>query len=152
MELYLPSHSTPSWCGAQLKTKHRGNFTFYLYLPPLFSYRGRGNDKDPPPVRFVGNPAALRTPNSCTCAFNWAPRHEWVLRSGGIAPRILDLGTRWRSVVSFTPQPLYPQRKSPSYLLDKRLGGSQSRSGRAGEEKHSHPLPGLEPPIIQPVV
>jgi hypothetical protein len=24
--------------------------------------------------------------------------------SGGIAPRILDLGTRWRCVVSFTPR------------------------------------------------
>jgi hypothetical protein len=27
---------------------------------------------------------------------NKAPRHEGVLRSEGIAPRILDLGTRWR--------------------------------------------------------
>jgi hypothetical protein len=34
--------------------------------------------------------------------------------SGGIAARILDLGTRWRWVVSFTPRPLYPQRKNPS--------------------------------------
>jgi hypothetical protein len=25
-----------------------------------------------------------------------------------IAPFIRDLGTRWRSVVSFTPRPLYP--------------------------------------------
>jgi hypothetical protein len=29
--------------------------------------------------------------------------------SGGIAPRILDLGTRWKWVVSFTPRPLYQQ-------------------------------------------
>jgi hypothetical protein len=28
--------------------------------------------------------------------FNWAPCHEDVLRSEGIAPRIIDLGTRWR--------------------------------------------------------
>jgi hypothetical protein len=35
--------------------------------------------------------------------------------------------------------------------LDKRLGGLQSRSGRGGEKKKSQPLPGLEPPIIQPV-
>jgi hypothetical protein len=28
--------------------------------------------------------------------FNRAPRHEGVLGSGGIAPRIIDLGTRWR--------------------------------------------------------
>jgi hypothetical protein len=35
--------------------------------------------------------------------------------------------------------------------LDRRLDGSQSSSGRGGEEKSSQPLPGLEPPIIQPV-
>jgi hypothetical protein len=28
--------------------------------------------------------------------------------SGGIASHVLDLGTRWRWVVSFTPRPLYP--------------------------------------------
>jgi hypothetical protein len=33
--------------------------------------------------------------------------------SGGIAPRILDLGTRKRRVVSFTPRPLYPRKKAP---------------------------------------
>jgi hypothetical protein len=31
--------------------------------------------------------------------------------SGGKVPRILDLDTRWRWVVSFTPRPFYPQRK-----------------------------------------
>jgi len=36
--------------------------------------------------------------------------------------------------------------------LYRRLGGPQSRSGPdGGEEKNSHPLPGLELPIIQPV-
>jgi len=30
-----------------------------------------------------------------------------------IAPRILDVGTRWRWVVSFTHRPLYPKGKSP---------------------------------------
>jgi hypothetical protein len=48
-------------------------------------------------------------------------------------------------------QPLYPQGKSPWYPLDRRLDGPQSRSGRGGEEKNSQPVPGLEPPIIQPV-
>jgi hypothetical protein len=43
------------------------------------------------------------------------------------------------------------QGKSPCYLLDKRLGGLQSRSGHGGEEINSHPLSGLESPIIQPV-
>jgi len=39
----------------------------------------------------------------------------------------LDLGTRWRQVVSFAPQLLYPQGKSPCYKLDSRLGGPQSQ-------------------------
>jgi hypothetical protein len=43
--------------------------------------------------------------------------------NGGIASRILDLGTRWRLVVSFTSRPLYPQGKSPWCPLDRRLGG-----------------------------
>jgi hypothetical protein len=50
--------------------------------------------------------------------FDWVPRHEGVWGSGGISPTILDLGTRWRWVVSFTPRPLYPQGKSPWYPLN----------------------------------
>jgi hypothetical protein len=65
--------------------------------------------------------------------------------SGGIAPRILDLGTRWMWVVSFTPQPLYRQGKSPWYLLYRRLVGPQNHSGHGGEEKNSQPPPGIEP-------
>jgi hypothetical protein len=38
-----------------------------------------------------------------------------------------------------------PPRKSPRYPLDRRPGGSQSRSGRGGEEKNSQPPPGIEP-------
>jgi hypothetical protein len=38
-------------------------------------------------------------------------------------------------VVGLTPRPLYPQGKSPSYPLDRRLGGPQSQSGR-GECAH----------------
>jgi hypothetical protein len=72
-------------------------------------------------------------------------------RSGGIAPRILDLGTRWRWVVGFMPQLLYPQGKSPWHPLDRRLGGPQSWSGHGGEEKNSQPVPGLAPPTIQPI-
>jgi hypothetical protein len=64
---------------------------------------------------------------------------------GGIATRIPDLGTRWKWVVSFTPRPLYPKGKNPWYPWDRTLGGPQSRSGRAGEEKNSQPLPGIEP-------
>jgi hypothetical protein len=35
--------------------------------------------------------------------------------------------------------------------LDRRLGEPQAWSGRGGKEKNSQPLPGLEPPIFQPV-
>jgi hypothetical protein len=64
----------------------------------------------------------------------------WVSRS--ISPRILDVCTGW-SVQ------LHPKGRSPCYPLDRRLGGPQSRSGRGGVEKNSHPLSGFEPPIIQ---
>jgi hypothetical protein len=52
-----------------------------------------------------------------------------------INPHFLDLGTSLKWVVSFTPWPLYWQRKSPRYSLYRRLGEPQSRSGRRGEEK-----------------
>jgi hypothetical protein len=83
--------------------------------------------------------------------FNWAPRHEGVLWVRGIGPRILDLGTRWRWVFSFTPRPLYPQGKSPWYPLYRRLGGRQRQTGRGGEEKNFQPLAWLEPRITQTV-
>jgi hypothetical protein len=70
------------------------------------------------------------------------PRKEERIRiRRGIDPCILDLGTRWRRVVSFTLRPPYPSHM--------RLGEPQSRPGRCGEEKNSQPLPGLKPPIIQ---
>jgi hypothetical protein len=65
--------------------------------------------------------------------------------SGGTDPYVLDLGTRWRWVVSFTRRQFYPQRNNPPYHLDRRLGGPQSRSGRSGEEKKSQPPPRIEP-------
>jgi hypothetical protein len=46
---------------------------------------------------------------------------------------------------------LHAQVKRPWYPLDRRLGEPQSRSVRSGAEKNFQPLPGLEPPIIQPV-
>jgi hypothetical protein len=47
-----------------------------------------------------------------------------VWGSGCRDPRFLDLGTSWRWVVNFPPG------KSHRYLLDRRPGGRQSRSGR----------------------
>jgi len=48
-------------------------------------------------------------------------------------------------------RPIYPKGKSLSYLLDRKLSGPQSQSGRGGEEKNSQPLQGLIPPIIESV-
>jgi hypothetical protein len=63
---------------------------------------------------------------------------------GGIAPCILDLGTRRRRVIIFMPRPLYPQGKITRYPLDRRLGRLQNRSGRGGEDRNSQPPPGIE--------
>jgi hypothetical protein len=63
---------------------------------------------------------------------------------------ILDLGTRWRWVVTFTPRPHFPRGKIPRYSLDRRLGGPQSRSGRCGGERNLA-LAGNRTPAVQPV-
>jgi hypothetical protein len=62
---------------------------------------------------------------------------------------ILDLGIRWRWVVSFTLEPLYPRGKSARYPLDMRLSGPQGRSGRCGEGKNLT-LAGIRTPVVQP--
>jgi hypothetical protein len=56
-------------------------------------------------------------------------------------PRILNLWTIWRPVVSFTQQQLYLWDKRRRYPLDRRLGWPQSRSGRGGEKKTSQNCP-----------
>jgi len=45
--------------------------------------------------------------------------------NGGIDPRILNSGTRWRWVVSFTPRPPYSGVNNPRYPLDGGLSGPQ---------------------------
>jgi hypothetical protein len=64
---------------------------------------------------------------------------EDIWGSGGIAPHILNLGDRWRSVVSFTSQPLCPWKKSPRYSVD-RLGVPQSHSLCCGKGEEN-PVP-----------
>jgi hypothetical protein len=63
---------------------------------------------------------------------------EWQYSS-----TFIDLGTRWRLVVSFTPQPLYLQGKSAFYLLDRRLLD-------AVEKRKVLPLPGMELGLSSP--
>jgi hypothetical protein len=49
--------------------------------------------------------------------------------------RILNFGTWWRWVVKFMSWPPYPSGKHPQYPLNRRLGGSQSRTGRCRKQK-----------------
>jgi hypothetical protein len=63
-------------------------------------------------------------------------RCTWECRYSSI---ILDLGSRWRWMVSFVPWPRYPQGKGPWYPLDRRLGWPQSWPGHCGEENISCP-------------
>jgi hypothetical protein len=55
---------------------------------------------------------------------NQIPRHEDVLRRGIIAPLMLNLGSRWRCVVRFTPQPPYPRVKRPRHPQGRKTDGS----------------------------
>jgi hypothetical protein len=69
----------------------------------------------------------------CLCA-----PHEDI-KSGGIAPLILNLSSRRRYVVSYTPQPLCSM-----YTLYRRLSGL--RDGKDTLEKKSpYNLAGIEP-------
>jgi hypothetical protein len=53
---------------------------------------------------------------------------------------ILDLGTRWRWVVSFKPRSPYPLGRRPRNPMYKWLGRPQSPSGRCGEQKNLAPV------------
>jgi hypothetical protein len=130
---------------AQIRTGNLPNFSQFCTIT-WSSWR----------VMYRGRSESFRTNNGWTlphCYFkvkvkvklslcltkHHAMKAQWG--SVGIAPLILWPRNRWRWVVSFTPQPLYPQGKSPWYLLDRKLGETQSRSGRGGEEKNSQPPP-----------
>jgi hypothetical protein len=48
-------------------------------------------------------------------------------------------------VVSYTTRLLYPRRRSPGYPMDRRLSGSQSRTGRSEGKKNPCPCRGSNP-------
>ena len=64
--------------------------------------------------------------------------------SRGIAPLILNLGTRWRCVVNFTRRPLYTQQRTPAPTEQK--AGSSHIVGldSSAEEQNLTSLPELE--------
>jgi hypothetical protein len=63
---------------------------------------------------FLNNVLCTKVKVKLSLWFNRTPRHGGVLGSGGIGPRVLVLGTRWRWVVSFTPRKLYPRKRAPA--------------------------------------
>jgi hypothetical protein len=65
------------------------------------------------------------------------------------SPDILNLGTGWSWMVSFTRLPLHLWRKSLLYTLDSRLVGPQSWSERCGEKKYCRAGNGTR--VVQPV-
>jgi hypothetical protein len=116
--------------------------------------RGRYFEKGPSPQLYKVptrsnkmRPRTLQTAiphyEIVSCAYI-SPLLESVWVSGGIAPRILNLCTRWRWVVSFMTQPLYPRGKNPRYPLDRRLGGPENRLDTVVKRKIFLPVPGID--------
>ena len=64
----------------------------------------------------------FNTVHTCT-------RHKGMQGSGGLAPHILNLGTRWRWVISLTLRPLYFRIKIRLYTLNRRLSVPQNWYG-----------------------
>lgn len=62
--------------------------------------------------------------------------YEDVLGSGSNATIFLNLGTRWRRQVSFTPWLLYPGVHKPWDPLGRRLGGPKTWTGCFGEKEN----------------
>jgi hypothetical protein len=95
------------------------------------------------PVHFVTRSVVVKVKLSL-CLINQLPRHEDVWRSWGVTPSFLTStldGCEWSAVRlgRFTLR-----RKSPLFPLDRRLGGSQSQSGRCEGEKNLLHLPEVE--------
>jgi hypothetical protein len=72
---------------------------------------------------------------------NVVPVHtlKAYMKSRHIAPHILNLSTRKKTVDNFTSSLLYFEKRN-QYPLNTRLGGTQSWSGLSGGEKNLLPL------------
>jgi hypothetical protein len=70
----------------------------------------------------------------------WRPVGEWTYSS-----TILNLGTRWRWVASFTPLPLYPRGKHRPVPIVWKAGWTPEPVWRLWSWEISCPLSGIEP-------
>jgi hypothetical protein len=100
--------------------KHRNNFTFYLYedqcskrqWPHSSPFIKLGNIRvnyqtSYSNSQYIMSSIKFEVKIKLPLCFNWTPRHGGLLGTGGLAPRILDLGTLWSWVVSFLALLLY---------------------------------------------
>ena len=67
---------------------------------------------------------------------NYTSRHEYAWISSSIAPSILKIRIRWRSVIRFTPRSLYSLEKSPRYPFTKTLVRLHNLFGSCGENRN----------------
>jgi hypothetical protein len=67
----------------------------------------------------------------------WTPKRRVGERNRSIRPIILNLGTRWKAVVRFTPRPLHPRSKSSCCPFSIKLEGAHR--GSAAFEKRKIP-------------
>jgi hypothetical protein len=70
--------------------------------------------------------------------------------SGGIAPHILNLGTRWKKLVSFTNRSLYPGGTDPITHWVRGSVGPKTGVNLAGKRNITAPA-GNQIPAVQPV-
>jgi hypothetical protein len=61
-------------------------------------------------------------------------RHADVQRTGDLTPCILNLNTRDRIVVNFTPRPLYPRGKMTGIMRRSRSGREEKKAVQRGIE------------------
>jgi hypothetical protein len=95
----------------------------------------------------------LKVRKLSSCLTNQALRHEGVCGNGCIDPRFLDLGTSWRSVVSFTLQPFYPRGKSTLAPILKETGWAPEPVWTTWRRENSWPHrdSNSDPSVVRPV-
>jgi len=62
-----------------------------------------------------------------------------------VPPLIINLKSKQKQVVNFTPLLIYPPKRDPQYHTHWRVGWLQSQVGDLEGEKNYLPLPGLKP-------
>jgi hypothetical protein len=70
------------------------------------------------------------------------------MKTHGGAPPLLTSAMDGSAWSASRPYHVTTGETAPWYLLHRRLGGTQSRSGRYGEKKNSCPLPRTEPRLL----